>query len=93
MFKHQGRLQRNLSAAALALFYARRAAGLSARQPRARDKRAAARLALRTVLGIAPPPFGDLSGPLRTPDRCAPAARGNSRMANALRSRVTQDPR
>jgi GT2 family glycosyltransferase len=65
MFKHQGALRRILCTAALALFYTRQAVDHRAGDPEAPSRRAAARAALRALLGIAPPPFGELSGPLR----------------------------
>jgi len=67
LFKNAGVGSRWLSTAALALGYARKAVGSLARDEGARAKRAAARRALLTVLGLAPPPFGDASGPLRGP--------------------------
>jgi N-acetylglucosaminyl-diphospho-decaprenol L-rhamnosyltransferase len=67
LFKHEGIARRNLSTAALALYYVRRAVDSVARDPDARARRAAARAALNALLGIAPPPFGELSGPLRGP--------------------------
>jgi hypothetical protein len=72
MFKHMGALQRALCTATLALFYARRSFDSLARDEPAKARRAAARLALCTLLGIAPPPFGELSGPLRGPRLAAP---------------------
>ena len=75
MFKHDGVVRRRLSTAALALFYARRAIDSLARDDdHARARRAAARTALRTLLGTAPPPFGELSGPLRGPPAAVPQA-------------------
>jgi GT2 family glycosyltransferase len=67
MYKHMGMVQRSLCTAALALCYARRAFDSLARDDDARSRRAAARTALRTLMGMAPPPFGELSGPLRGP--------------------------
>ena len=81
LFKHAGIVRRALSVAALALFYARRALASPGRGDRARSKRAAAWEALRTLLGMAPPPFGELSGPLRGP-RCAEP--GAAPVADAL---------
>jgi N-acetylglucosaminyl-diphospho-decaprenol L-rhamnosyltransferase len=69
LFKNAGTVHRRLSTAALALAYARKAVGSPGRDEGARAKRAAGRSALLTVLGIAPPPFGELSGPLRGPMR------------------------
>jgi GT2 family glycosyltransferase len=67
LFKHHGHARRSLSTLALALFYARRAVYVSAAHSQAATRRRAARVALRTVLGTAPPPFGELSGSLRGP--------------------------
>jgi GT2 family glycosyltransferase len=69
LFKHEGFVRRNLATGALALYYLRRAVDsfYGRREPEAGARRAAARAALRTVLGFAPPPFGELSGPLRAP--------------------------
>jgi len=76
MFKHDGAVRRRLSTAALALYYARRAVDTLARaDDEARTRRAAARAALRTLVGAAPPPFGARSGPLQGP-RMAPARAG-----------------
>jgi GT2 family glycosyltransferase len=69
LFKHAGVACRALSTAALVLFYARRAVGSVGHDAPTRSRRAAGWAALRTVLGIAPPPFGELSGPLRGPRR------------------------
>jgi N-acetylglucosaminyl-diphospho-decaprenol L-rhamnosyltransferase len=66
-YKHHGPVRRRLSAAALALFYARRAVTPGRRDSDAGSQRAAARAGLRTLLGTAPPPFGELSGPVRGP--------------------------
>ena len=65
LFKHQGRIRRALSVAALVMFHARRAIHSPGDGDEARARRVAAREAIRTLLGLAPPPFGDLSGPLR----------------------------
>ena len=67
MFKHDGIVRRRLGTVALALFYARRAVDSVGRNQEAQARRAAARAALRTLLGAAPPPFGELSGPLHGP--------------------------
>jgi len=67
MFKHHGLVTRTLCTGALMLFYARRAVGPSPKGRDARASRAAARAALRTLWGSTPPPFGELSGPLRGP--------------------------
>jgi N-acetylglucosaminyl-diphospho-decaprenol L-rhamnosyltransferase len=72
MFKHYGALRRRRSMLALACFHGRRALGPSPGDPAAHMRRAAARRALLTVLGLAPPPFGELSGPLRGPRPGAP---------------------
>jgi GT2 family glycosyltransferase len=65
LFKHQGRIRRSLSTGALALFHARRALRSPGEAEDAIARRVAARTALRTLLGLAPPPFGELSGSLR----------------------------
>lgn len=67
LFKHQGPVRRRLSTAGLAIFHARRAVHSPGRGEQANARRAASRAALLTVLGVAPPPFGELSGPLRGP--------------------------
>ncbi len=67
MYKHEGPVRRNLSTAALALFYARRGVGWKTGDPDRDARRRAARAALRTLLALAPPPFAALSGPLRGP--------------------------
>lgn len=67
MYKHEGPIRRNLSAAALALFYARRGLGWRTGDLELDARRRAARAALRTLLASEPPPFGALSGPLRGP--------------------------
>lgn len=76
MFKHEGAVRRNLSAATLALFYLRRSMGWRSDDPEVKARRSAARAALWTMLGWAPPPFGDLSGPLRGPRPQRPARAG-----------------
>jgi GT2 family glycosyltransferase len=65
LFKHQGRIRRLLSTGSLALFHARRAVRSPGQGEEAIARRAASRAALRTVLGRAEPPFGELSGTLR----------------------------
>lgn len=65
LFKHQGPIRRSLSTAALVTFHARRAMCSPGQGEEAIARRAAARAALRTLLGLDPPPFGELSGPLR----------------------------
>ena len=67
LFKRESVARRALSTAALALFYARRAVASLGRDEGSRSKRAAGRAALRTILGMAPPPFGELSGPVSGP--------------------------
>lgn len=67
MFKHETAVRRNVSTATLALYYIRRSLGWKRTDGHITAKRAAARAALWTVLGLAPPPFGELSGPLRGP--------------------------
>ena len=67
LFKHQGPIRRWSSTAALALFHTRRAVHSPGQGEEAIARRSAARAALRTLLGLAPPPFGELSGPLRGP--------------------------
>ena len=66
-YKHAGPVRRKLCTAALALFYARRAVAPGRRDPDARPQRVAARAGFRTLLGASPPPFGELSGPIRGP--------------------------
>ena len=66
LFKHQGRIRRSLSVATLVMFHARRAVHSPGEADEAIARRGAARAAVRTLLGLAPPPFGDLSGPLRS---------------------------
>ena len=65
--KHDGPVRRRFSAAALGLFYARRAFAPAGHDPDARKERLAARAGLRTLLGAAPAPFGGLSGPVSGP--------------------------
>jgi len=65
--KHYGPVRRTLSAAALSLFYARRSLASAGHDRNARNERVAARAALRTLLGAAPAPFGELSGPVSGP--------------------------
>ena len=67
LFKHQGLIRRSFSTGALALYHARRAVHSPGQGDEAIARRAAARAALRTLLGLAPPPFGELSGRLRGP--------------------------
>lgn len=68
MFKHQDRVTRSLCTVGLMLFYARRSVGpASSHRGDLTAKRSAARAALKTLLGRTPPPFGELSGPLRGP--------------------------
>jgi hypothetical protein len=67
IFKYAGPVRRKIWTAALGLFYARRAVDSIGRESDAQGRRAAARAALRTLVGIAPPPFGELSGSLRGP--------------------------
>lgn len=74
LFKRSGSVSRRLSTAALVLFHARRALVRAGGAPSRQAKRAAAQAALRVLLGIAPPPFGELSGPLRGPRPANPAA-------------------
>jgi GT2 family glycosyltransferase len=74
MYKHEGPIRRNLSAAALALFYARRGLGWKTGDPERDARRRAARAALRTLLASEPPPFGALSGPLHGPRPATPSA-------------------
>ncbi len=73
MFKHFGPVRRRRSTLALACFHGRRAIGPSPGDPAAHMRRAAARGALMTVLGLAPPPFGELSGPLQGARSTAPS--------------------
>ena len=79
MYKHEGPVRRNLSAAALALFYARRGLGWKTGDPEQDARRRAARAALRTLLASAPPPFGALSGPLRGPRPATPPSERHRR--------------
>jgi len=72
LFKRSGSVSRAMSTAALALFHARRALVSAGSDESSRGKRAAARASLRVVLGVAPPPFGELSGPLRGPRSAVP---------------------
>lgn len=65
MFKHDSVGRRALGTSALALFYGRKALDSVAHGSAGTSRRAASLAALRTVLGISPPPFGDRSGPLR----------------------------
>ena len=74
MFKHEGVVHRSLSVTALALFYVRRSIGWGSGNPEAMARRSAARAALKTIMGVAPPPFGELSGPLRGPRLSTPEA-------------------
>jgi GT2 family glycosyltransferase len=67
--KHDGPVRRRFSTAALGLFYARRAVVPARDDPDATAQRDAARAGLRTLLGSAPPPFGELSGPVSGPRR------------------------
>jgi N-acetylglucosaminyl-diphospho-decaprenol L-rhamnosyltransferase len=67
LFKRSGTVSRSLSTAALTLFQARRLVASTGKGDQRQAKRAAAQAALRTLLGMAPPPFGELSGPLRGP--------------------------
>lgn len=62
LFKHHGPAYRWLTTLGLALQYVRPALSPGGQDP---DRRIAARAGLRTLLGLAPPPFGELSGPLR----------------------------
>lgn len=72
LFKHEGILRRNLATAALLLYHLRRCVDAPRRHADAKARRVAARAAVRILLGWDPPPFGELSGPLRGPH--APAA-------------------
>lgn len=67
LLKNQGPIRRRLSTAALMLFHARRAVLSPGNGKEAIRRRDASRAALRTLLGLAPPPFGELSGSLRGP--------------------------
>ncbi len=58
LLKHQGPIRRSLSTAALAMFHARRAMRSPGQDEQAIARRAAARAALRALLGLDPPPFG-----------------------------------
>jgi N-acetylglucosaminyl-diphospho-decaprenol L-rhamnosyltransferase len=62
--KHEGPVRRKLSAATLSVFYARRSLAPVGHDSDARKERIAARAGLRTLLGAAPAPFGELSGPV-----------------------------
>lgn len=66
-YKHEGPVRRALCTAALALFYMRRSVARGGRDSDAAAQRVAARAGLRTLLGVAPAPFGELSGPVRGP--------------------------
>ncbi len=65
LFKHHGPLRRWLTTFALALQYGRRVVIPVGSPDQLRARRAASRTALRTLLGLAPPPFGELSGSVR----------------------------
>jgi hypothetical protein len=58
MTKHFGPTRRVAATAALALGYALRSIS-PGRSTSRRDRRASARTALGTLLGLTPPPFGD----------------------------------
>ena len=74
LFKRAGVVSRSVSTAALVLFHARRAMTSIGRSEHKHSKRVAAQAALRTLLGLAPPPFGDLSGSLRGPGPSNPVS-------------------
>jgi len=80
LFKHQGRVRRSLSTAGLVMFHARRVV-TSGGHEEGGARRAASVAALRTLLRLSPPPFGELSGPLRAPTTLAPAANRGSRLS------------
>jgi GT2 family glycosyltransferase len=67
LFKYEGVVRRNLATAALVVAYLRRYVDSPRRDPESRARRAAARAALRTLVGRDGQPFGELSGPLRGP--------------------------
>jgi N-acetylglucosaminyl-diphospho-decaprenol L-rhamnosyltransferase len=74
LFKRSGAVSRGLSTAALILFNARRAVVSIGPGDRRRARRTAAQAALRALIGLGDPPFGDRSGPLRGPGPSGPAA-------------------
>jgi N-acetylglucosaminyl-diphospho-decaprenol L-rhamnosyltransferase len=86
LFKRSGSVSRGMSTAALVLFHARRAVVSAGSAEGGQAKRAAAQAALGVLLGISPPPFGELSGPLRG----ARAATPIPAVANSEGSRATR---
>lgn len=79
LFKHHRPLSRWLTTLALVVQYTRAALSPVGGGKAARARRAASRSALRTLLGFAPAPFGDLSGPVRG-GLGDPAQSANSRL-------------